>query len=301
MEPFDHSAIYAWIRTNLPVTLCGVLFLFGIGPILAHAEMQGRSEATSLSSAFETSAIDNPSAGREIATSSLPGCGGEIVSPVNADYEQQVIELTNRERAAAGLPPMKLVAGLTNAARYHAMDLTDDTYFQHDSFDRMGDSLVRVCQWDKRIRAYYPNPGAENLAWGPLTPAEVVDVWMNTPNLRKNILGKYREIGVGYSDERWVQNFGTRSDLYPLIINLEAMRTADPEVTLYIYGEWEEIRLRNNGGTWSSWMPFTNEMRWTLDAEPGQQVVEAEMRRGDDVTVSSDIIELIDEIADAAE
>jgi uncharacterized protein YkwD len=293
MEPFDHSAIYAWIRTNLPVTLCGVLFLFGIGPILSHVEMQGQSEATALSSAYETSAVNNAPAEDTFSSASMPGCGGEIVSPIHPEYEQRVVELTNQERAAAGLPPMKLVTGLTNAARYHAVDLTDNEYFQHDSFDRISDNLVRVCEWYERIRAYYPGPGAENLARGPLTPDEVMNVWMHSPSHRKNILGKHREIGVGYSAERWVQNFGTRSDLYPLIINLEAVRTAEREVSLYIYGDWEEIRLRTNGSAWSDWMPFTNEMSWTLDAEPGQQVVEAEMRTSDRTAASSDAIELM--------
>lgn len=221
------------------------------------------------------------------------GCGGELVTPENAEFEQRVVELINGERDEAGLPPLKMVVGLTNAARYHAADLADNAYFEHDSHDRINDHLVRVCEWKKRIQAYYPTPRAELLARGPATPQTVVQAWMEQNAQQQQILGEYREIGVGYSNQHWVQTLGTRTDLYPLIINGEAMRTEDARVSLYIYGTWEEVRLRNNGGEWSDWLPFTNTMAWTLEDGTGQQIVEAEMRTGTTTASSSDMIDVV--------
>jgi len=53
------------------------------------------------------------------------GCatGSETITPVRADFEQRVVELVNDHRASRGLPPLKRVTELDNAARYHARDL----------------------------------------------------------------------------------------------------------------------------------------------------------------------------------
>lgn len=223
----------------------------------------------------------------------FPGCGGELVEPTDFGMEQQVAELVNQERAAVGLPPMKLVAGLSNAARYHAADMTHDDYFDHDSYDRINATLVKSCDWFQRIQAYYPSPRAENIAWGYRTPASVMNGWMNSSGHRANILGDYREIGVGLYEWRWVQDFGSRRDVYPLIINGEAASTDDPQVTLYLYGEWDEVRLRNDGGQWSEWSAFESQMTWRINATAGKHLVEAEVRNADATVSSSDSIDYV--------
>ena len=62
--------------------------------------------------------------------------------------------LTSRRRSRSwstrsvpnnNLPPLKLVSSLTAAARYHAMDMADDNYFNHESMDRPADSCK--CMW----------------------------------------------------------------------------------------------------------------------------------------------------------
>jgi uncharacterized protein YkwD len=227
------------------------------------------------------------------------GCGGPIVPPANAAYEQQVIDLVNAERAARGLPPFKLASGLRNAARYHAVDMGQDNYFEHDTYDRVGGSLQRVCSTWSRIGAYYDSPRAENIAAGYTAPQSVMEGWMGSGGHRDSILStSYREIGVGYFQgghwgDYWVQDFGRRSEVYPLVINREAATTDSVRVSLYLYGQdWDEVRLRNDSGAWSSWRPFANTLDWTLPGGLGQHTVWAEMRGGGQTTTSSDSIVL---------
>ena len=92
----------------------------------------------------------------ENAPSAYPGCGGVTAPVVNADSEQQVVDLVNTQRASQGLPPLKRVIELDQAARYHATDLGQDNYFQHDSYDGSGGTTF-VCAWSTRIGSYYSN------------------------------------------------------------------------------------------------------------------------------------------------
>jgi uncharacterized protein YkwD len=229
------------------------------------------------------------------------GCGGRIAPVVNAAYEQEVVDRVNTIRADNALPPLKRASALDDAARYHATDLAQDNYFSHDSYDRSGGSLVYVCAWSSRIQTYYPNwwSLAENIAAGYSTPASVMAGWMNSSGHRANILSTGNwEIGVGYYAgsgdyyHYWVQDFGRRDGVYPLIIDRDAATTESRDVSLYIYGDWQEVRLRNDDGPWSDWLSFQSEMAWTLSSGRGEHVVSAEMRTGSQTATSSDTIYL---------
>lgn len=226
------------------------------------------------------------------AASTYSGCGGEIVSPTNVTYEERVIELVNEARATHGLPPMKLSADLTNAARYHATDMHQDEYVNHQTFDRNNGVLVTVCDWDDRIRVYYTgwNGLAENLVAGSASPEEAVAGWLNSSGHRENILGTYREIGVGYAAGYWAQNFGDRSDYYPVIINREAQQTDSTEVSLYIYGDWQQMRLRNDEDSWGEWQTFQQELSWSLSNIAGERRVEVEVSDSTTQVSASDTI-----------
>ena len=109
---------------------------------------------------------------------------------MNSGYEQSVVELTNLSRANQGLPPLKRVELLDQAARYHATDMGEDSYFQHDSYDRIGGVLTYACSWSDRVSSYYQvwSTIGENIATGYPEPAIVVAEWMNSPGHRANIL-----------------------------------------------------------------------------------------------------------------
>lgn len=227
------------------------------------------------------------------------GCTVQGFPPVNPDFEQQVVELVNDHRASVGRPPLKRVNLLDEVARYHARDMKEDDYFSHDTQDRVNNALQFVCSWNTRIDSHYPNRTfiGENIAAGYTTPQAVMTGWLNSTGHRSNIESpNYWEIGVGYDalggayGRYWVQNFGRRSNIYPLVINREYSRTASPNVTLYIYGAWTQVRLRNDSGAWSAWQPFTNTLSWTLNWVQGTREVCAEFTSGSQTFSACDTI-----------
>lgn len=230
------------------------------------------------------------------AATNFTGCGGELVTATNAQAEAQVVELVNAERAKVGLPPYKAVAELANAARYHSADMAADRYRDHYTYDRDAtDALVKVCIWTERVKKYYPDYDlfTENVGNGTTSPQTIMDAWMASTGHKANILGDFREIGVGYASLYWTQDFTTRDTVYPLIINREARQTTTPAVTVYVYGSWAEMRLRNDGGVWGDWQAFQNEFAWTLPNVIGTRLIEIELRNGQTTASSSDIIDLV--------
>ena len=116
----------------------------------------------------------------------------------------QVVALTNQERAQNGCGALRVDARITTAAQKHSNDMSAEGYFSHDSQDGRS--------FDERIRAEgYPSPGAENIAQGQRSAAEVVQAWMNSPGHRRNILDcSLTTIGVGWAPtgNYWTQDFG---------------------------------------------------------------------------------------------
>lgn len=239
------------------------------------------------------------------AQTAYTGCGGVNSPPVtNAAYEQIVIELVNAQRAANGnLPPLKRQDTLDQAARYYAIDMAFDYYFEfdHATYDRNPNhALVRVCDAPQRLGSYYPSYSGigENIAGGQVTPQEVVHSWMESSGHRANILSTfYREIGVGYYPggmygSTWVQDFGKQDDVYPLVINREDSTVQNRVVNLYIYGQgsWSEMRLRNDNLSWGNWQSFRSELSWTLEDLPGLRTVWIELRQGTQTYTTSDTI-----------
>ncbi len=228
-------------------------------------------------------------------------CGGQYAPVVNADFENEVIVLVNNERVSRNLPPLKAVAELTEAARYHAADMGQDNYFDHNSYDRQNNNLVYVCSTWARIGTFYNSGNGENIAAGYTTPASVMTAWMNSTGHRSNILSTNNwEIGAGFYQgggayyRYWVQDFGKRSGVYPLIINNEAPQTNNRNVSLYTYGtNWQEMRFRNNNDPWSNWMPFNNHAAWQLPNYSGEHTVYSELRYSSLVVSSSDKILLL--------
>lgn len=229
------------------------------------------------------------------------GCGGLTVLAVRQDYEQAVIDLVNKARNDNNLPPFKRSDMLVDAARYHASDLAADNYFQHNSYDRVGSNLVYVCDTFERILSYYfPNwrAMAENIAAGQSDPEWVMRSWMSSSGHRANILSTQTwEIGVGYASggsysHYWVQDFGRREGVFPLVINREAATTDSPVVDLYIYGDWQEMRLRNDNDAWGEWKPFQNQISWVLNSGAGEHTVWAEMKAASRTAASNDVITL---------
>lgn len=119
-------------------------------------------------------------------------------------YEQQVVDLTNQERAKYGLPELKADVELSKVAREKSSDMQKNNYFSHTS-PTYGSPFDMMKQFGITYKA-----AGENIAKGQRSPEEVVNAWMNSEGHRKNILSSdFTHIGVGYVAEGnyWTQMF----------------------------------------------------------------------------------------------
>ena len=117
---------------------------------------------------------------------------------------QQVVDLTNAERAKEGLAPLQIDSALTKSAQLKSQDMKDNNYFSHTS-PKYGSPFDQM----KSLGISYKS-AAENIAMGQRSAQEVVQGWMNSAGHRANIMnGSYTHIGVGLSDSGyyWTQQF----------------------------------------------------------------------------------------------
>ncbi len=126
-------------------------------------------------------------------------------------YALQVLQLTNNERAMAGLRPLRLSGNLTAAASWFAQDMASHRITTLSHTDSLGrDAPDRMLAFGYRWLYY-----AENIAEGYSSPQAVVAAWMASPGHRENILNpRMTEIGLGHAAggriDYAVQDFGTR-------------------------------------------------------------------------------------------
>jgi uncharacterized protein YkwD len=130
-----------------------------------------------------------------------------------ATVQENVIALTNAERAKAGCPALRTDPALSTAAQRHSEDMAARNFMGHTGSD--GSNFVTRIE-----RAGYTRwtRAAENVAAGHQTAADVVRGWMNSAGHRANILNcALRDIGVGHQFRQnttyghyWTQDFGTR-------------------------------------------------------------------------------------------
>lgn len=122
--------------------------------------------------------------------------------------EDTVVELTNARRRSSGCGELSVDNRLRTAMRLHVRELAahEGLYLSHTSDD--GRTFA------ERARAQgHPDPGAENIARGQRTPADVVQGWMDSEGHRANILNcDLKAIGVGVARGDgtlvWGQLFG---------------------------------------------------------------------------------------------
>jgi uncharacterized protein YkwD len=125
-------------------------------------------------------------------------------TPPDPSTQAQVVGLVNAARQDAGCDPLTSDTSLATAAQRHAADMASRDYFEHTTPEGV--------TFDQRIRnAGYSRPGAENIAKGARTADSVMELWMNSPGHRANILDcDLNTIGVGLDRDGfyWVQDFG---------------------------------------------------------------------------------------------
>lgn len=125
-----------------------------------------------------------------------------------SDAVEALVEAHNLERGRRGLPPLAVNESLSAAAQKHAEEMAARGRMSHRGFD--GSSPFRRME---RAGYSYVRAG-ENVAYGQPTVADVMAVWMRSPGHKRNVLGKFSEIGVGRATDEggtpyWCVTFGS--------------------------------------------------------------------------------------------
>lgn len=111
------------------------------------------------------------------------------------NLQKDILYYTNKFRSSKGLQPLILNDVASNEAANHSRNMArKKTSFGHKAFDKR---TRRIRQELGFGRAF-----AENVAYGNLDAAAVVDLWINSPGHRKNLLGSFQYIGIGIAEAR---------------------------------------------------------------------------------------------------
>jgi uncharacterized protein YkwD len=102
----------------------------------------------------------------------------------------QLVEAHNQARTRAGLPPLESEPRLEAAARRHAGDMARRQRLAHRGSDRSS-PFERM-----ESEGYHYQRAAENIACGDFSLESLMRSWMTSPGHRRNILGRYRQIGT---------------------------------------------------------------------------------------------------------
>ena len=151
----------------------------------------------------------------ELATEEV--CPNQTDPELGAAQQAEVMLcLTNFARSTNGLRPLRLSTQLGHAAEQKSIDILGCDQFSHEACGRP------FTYWDQRfgyLRGCWR--AAENIAWGTgtlSTARSIFTAWLESPEHHANILGPYREIGIGVRSGAlegnegaavWTQDFGS--------------------------------------------------------------------------------------------
>jgi uncharacterized protein YkwD len=129
--------------------------------------------------------------------------------------EDEIVRLTNEERAKFGLAPLAQDESLRNAAYIRANEISvlwaaGATASLNNSMRPDGTLWYTVF---KPVETSFEKFG-ENVAWNFESPAAVMEAWMGSADHMGNILStEFTAVGVGVEQSEgslfWVQEFGT--------------------------------------------------------------------------------------------
>lgn len=134
-----------------------------------------------------------------LAVCATVGTGASVAQAAPAGRsaaEMGVFKEMNAARVERGLPRLRPSALLAKPARAHSATLVEKGELDHDGAN--GEPF-----WKRLVAAGFPRKRwmGENLALMPscdYTPAEVVQMWLDSPGHRANLLSKkFTVVGVG--------------------------------------------------------------------------------------------------------
>jgi len=123
------------------------------------------------------------------------------------EVREALLTLHNRARKEKNRPRLVIEPSLQGAAQAHAEEMAGRRKMTHTGAD--GSSVSH------RVMAlgYVYRRCGENIAYGQYTPEMVMRGWLTSPPHRKNILGGFSQIGLGYATDKdgtpyWCATFG---------------------------------------------------------------------------------------------
>lgn len=127
---------------------------------------------------------------------------------VAEDAIEQLLAAHNAERKKAQLTKLVVNKRLTASAEAHAKDMADRRKMDHKGGDG-STPFDRI-----KSQGYNYRRAAENIAFGQYEVDVLMDGWMNSPGHKKNILGRFSQVGMAYATDKngipyWCVNFGT--------------------------------------------------------------------------------------------
>src|SRR5262245_23142490 len=132
-----------------------------------------------------------------VATLAAPGATlAWDTNAFSSTSESQLVTLTNRARANAGLKALKVDSSLRSVARWRSKDMIERDYFSHTipGYGKVWDKLNAI--------GYCYNLAGENIGWNnypdDLATAAIQQAFMNSSGHRANIMGKaWDVVGIG--------------------------------------------------------------------------------------------------------
>jgi uncharacterized protein YkwD len=130
--------------------------------------------------------------------------------PAKLDPEEvraELLALHNKARAEEKLPKLAVSKKLQAAAQAHAEEMAERRKMTHAGAD--GSTVLERVQ----AAGYKLRRCGENIAYGHYTPEHVMRGWLDSRPHRKNILGSFSQVGMGYATAKngtpyWCVNFG---------------------------------------------------------------------------------------------
>lgn len=107
-----------------------------------------------------------------------------------------ILVYVNQHRKSIGKAPLEMLNAASTQAAIHSRNMaTKKVAFSHDGFE------TRFKNIKNQVPGNFTG-AAENVAYGEMTAAEVVDGWLHSPGHKKNIEGDYNLTGIGVSKDK---------------------------------------------------------------------------------------------------
>jgi len=120
---------------------------------------------------------------------------------------EETITLTNEQRSINGCASLAVSDRLCRIAQLRACDMAEKGYFDHVS--PSGENVFTMLH---EYNVFYIKSG-ENIALGDVSAEKIVQLWMESPTHRENLLSNgFCQIGIGVAEaadgkKYWVQVF----------------------------------------------------------------------------------------------